>query len=181
MCPYSKTCVCVPFVPQGEHLSQQLLGSRWVPSGELEQQRQRRRPLLPVWGQLDRAGLWCSLLLGRLWSAWQGALPEQELRLQERVARWAKFPRVYCSDWILTVPSEISNHKFTLALHRCFFRKLDMWLCEWATEDLLTTAFFSCKVHQQHIFFYSNCFKAQQQQINNQTLMPLHTSLSLLL
>lgn len=88
VCALTQKCVCP--APQGEHLSQQLLGSRRVPPGELQQQW-RRRPLLPMWGQLDGVGLWRPLLPSGLRGARQGALPGQELRLQSRVARWAKF------------------------------------------------------------------------------------------
>lgn len=45
VCALTQKCVCP--APQGEHLSQQLLGSRRVPPGELQQQC-RRRPLLPM-------------------------------------------------------------------------------------------------------------------------------------
>ena len=78
-------CFLPPLPPsQGEYMSQQLLRPRRVSCEELH-----RLGVLRVRGRLEGGSLRRPRLPGRLRRPWQRPLPEQDVRLQGQMARWA--------------------------------------------------------------------------------------------
>lgn len=69
---------------QGEYMSQQLFRPWQMSCGELQW-----FGLLWVSSQLEGEGLWHPRLPGWLWLPWKRSLRGQDLRLHDRMARWA--------------------------------------------------------------------------------------------